>query len=213
MKLIDLTGQKFGRLTVVKRAENSPKGEARWQCVCDCGNEHTVCGSYLRNGKSRSCGCLNKEVAAGRRTSHGGTDTRLYSIWRNIKTRCENERAKGYGRYGGRGITVCPEWHDSFEAFRDWAMETGYRDDLTIDRIDNDGPYSPENCRWATVKEQANNTRRNRVITAYGEKRTLNAWSEITGIPKSTIQNRLRAGCTPEEALGEAQNEAVGGDN
>ena len=213
MKTIDLTGQRFGRLTVIGRAENSAKGEARWICMCDCGKEHTVSGSYLRTGKSKSCGCLNREVAAQRRTSHGETETRLYSIWRNIKTRCENEKAKGYHRYGGRGIKICEAWKEDFQAFRNWALENGYQENLTIDRINNDGNYEPGNCRWATLKEQANNTRKNRLITANGETRTLNEWAEITGIPKSTIQNRIRAGKTPEEALCEPAKGRTGGDN
>lgn len=201
MRMIDLAGQRFGRLVVLERTENSPKGEARWLCQCDCGKLHTVTSSYLRNGRSRSCGCLNKEVAARTRTTHGETESRLYRIWRNMKSRCENPNTKSYKDYGGRGITICEEWRESFEAFHAWAIANGYRDDLTIDRKDNEGPYTPENCHWATAKEQGINKRDNRRITALGKTQTLREWSEATGIPKSTIQNRIKAGMTPDEAL------------
>lgn len=134
-------------------------------------------------------------------TTHGGSGTRLYRIWQYMRKRCTNQNAINYERYGGRGITVCPEWQEDFAAFRDWAVANGYRDNLSIDRKDNNGPYSPENCRWATAHEQGNNRRSTHLITYNGETHSIKQWSEITGIAESTIWNRLKAGATPEDAL------------
>ena len=134
-------------------------------------------------------------------TTHGESKTRLFHIWQDMRKRCYNKNASNYERYGGRGITVCDEWKEKYEPFRDWAKENGYKETLSLDRIDNDGPYSPENCKWSTEKEQANNRRSTHFLTHNGETHSIKEWSKITGIARSTIGNRIKAGCTPEEAL------------
>lgn len=142
----DLTGEKFGMLTVIKRADNIGK-KVSWQCLCDCGRLSQSTTTNLIDGKSTSCGCV--------RTKHHGKGTRLYRIWTGMKDRCLNPNSKYWRRYGGRGITICKEWVEDFAVFRDWALSHGYEKHLTIDRKDNDGPYSPGNCQWLTLLDNA----------------------------------------------------------
>ena len=200
-KLKNLKGQRFDRLIVISRAENSKTGKARWICKCDCGNETVVSGDALRNKNTRSCGCLQKEIITKQNTIHGKTGTKIYKAYIHMKERCYSKNDKRYSDYGGRGITVCDEWLHSFQAFYDWSMANGYADDLTIDRIDVNGNYEPGNCRWVTQKEQQNNRRNNHCLTYNGETKTLSQWSEITGIQSLTILNRLRLGWSIEKAL------------
>lgn len=192
---IDLTGKRFGRLTVVEEAP-SKNGRAMWRCVCDCGNEKVVGRQNLMDGMTKSCGCLRIKFP----TLHGMAKSRICVEWRSMKQRCYTQKAENYYLYGGRGITVCDEWKD-FEKFYAWAMDNGYTDELTLDRIDNNGPYAPWNCRWVTYKEQANNTRRNFRICYNGETKTLQEWSDIIGIKRQTIKHRIDSGWDIEDVF------------
>ena len=200
----DLTGQRFGRLTVLSLGEKKGKYTgAFWRCQCDCGNIVTVPGNSLRREETRSCGCLRADRLR-KPTKQKHTGTRLYAIWQGMKRRTMTKSNPRYADYGGRGITVCDEWKDNFEAFKAWALANGYRDDLSIDRRDNDGPYSPDNCHWATDLEQGNNTRRNRRIEFNGETHTLTEWAKISGINLSTLSARINSyGWPIEKALSE----------
>ena len=158
----DLTGQRFGRLVVIRREGVTPQRLATWLCRCDCGNETVVDGWSLRSGNTKSCICLKNEAVKERFTTHGQCLSRLHGVWKGMKERCSNPQHNRYHRYGGRGITVCDEWRNDFQAFYDWAMANGYNKDAfrgqcTIDRIDNDKGYSPDNCRWVDMKVQRHN--------------------------------------------------------
>lgn len=195
MKKDNLIGQKFGRLLVVKEGERSSSGRVRWHCVCDCGKELDVYGPSLKSGNTKSCGCYHSDVARARMTTHGCGSSknrnRLYSIYRAIICRCESPDHAEYYRYGGRGIAICQAWRADFAKFKSWADSNGYADGLQIDRIDNDKGYSPENCRWVTPKQNANNTNRNRRVLFRGKMLTCSEIADITHLPYWTIYQRI----------------------
>ena len=191
-KLNDLTGKKYGRLTVIERAGSTTQKKALWNCRCDCGNEIIVVGSHLLNGNTRSCGCYKRDLTSERMSSHGKSKTRLHHIWKNMRQRCSNPHKPDYKYYGGKGITVDDIWND-YEVFAKWAIENGYSDNLTIDRIDVNGNYCPNNCRWVSMTEQARNMSRNRIITYNGESHCVTEWGEILGISAKVLSSRINA--------------------
>jgi hypothetical protein len=202
-RFIDLKGQRFGRLTVVCRDDlikKDGKKETAFICKCDCGKVRKVLAYNLKNGHTQSCGCQSLENRVKAQTKHKMTGTRIYRIWRGMKTRCENPNDYHYKFYGERGIKVCEEWQN-FEPFYEWALVSGYSDSLTIDRINNSGDYEPVNCRWATMKEQSNNTRKNRIITHNGISHTLSEWADISNMKPGTLAHRIDSGWGMEEAL------------
>lgn len=182
----DIHGRKFGKLTVI-RFEEIKDRKARWLCKCDCGNEKVIASAYLLNGNTKTCG------APIHRMKHGMCGTRIHRIWTNMKNRCDSESANHYDRYGGRGITYCDDWKE-FEPFYKWAMKNGYTDKLSLDRIDNDGMYSPDNCRWTTHNEQMKNTKRNIYVEINGVTKTLTDWARHIGINEKTMSNRYVQG-------------------
>lgn len=198
-------GDRFGRWTVVREVDRI-KGHRHVLCKCDCGTEKIVNIGSLVNGSSTSCGCFQKECITKRNYKHGlayrsDIEIRIYNIWSNMKRRCYNPKDRGYHNYGARGITVCDEWRNDFEAFYKWAYSNGYTKELTIDRIDNDKGYSPDNCRWTTMQVQSNNTRVNRHITYKGETHTIADWGRITGLGDDLIGQRIRKGFPLEKVF------------
>ena len=201
---IDLTGKRFGRLVVLERVKSDRKDKPAWRCLCDCGEEIVSYSDYLSNGHTRSCGCLSREKVRERSTTHGCSGTRLYGIWRGMIQRCECVSDARYKDYGARGIFVCRDWHD-FQAFRDWSVVNGYSDELSIDRIDNNGPYSPDNCRWTNCVVQSNNRRKNRIINYNGESHTLAEWCRKFSLKYKTVSRRLETGHSLEDAFSEVR--------
>lgn len=189
-RINDISGQKFGRLTAIRPDGRYPSGNIKWLCECECGNFTHTSVAALKKGQSTSCGCYSSERMAAYNTKHGGFGTRLYEIWRQMHRRCYGTNTRAYPLYGGRGITVCEEWQE-YGPFRDWALANGYTENLTIDRVDVNGNYTPLNCRWATMKEQANNKRNNHRITYSGETHTVSEWADIYGVNQVKLWDRL----------------------
>lgn len=206
MKFKDLTGQKFGRLLVISL--NSKSKHSKWNCICDCGNEKVVYGDKLKYGSSISCGCYRTERIKNAVTKHGQSGKRLYKIWIDMRNRCKNPLCRDFHYYGGRGIKVCDEWLNSYNAFRNWSYSNGYKDDLTIDRIDLNGDYSPNNCKWATRKEQLNNTRRTVFVKYNGKLYSITQLSELLSLPYFRLYNGLKKGnMSVEQAIEYAKKE------
>lgn len=193
-RVIDLTGKRFGRLTAVEIAyrKKDKQGDMRvyWKCKCDCGNTCIVSRNSLRKGSTQSCGCLRDEINHISSKKHGLYGTRIYKIWDGMKARCNCKSMKSYKHYGGRGITYCKEWED-FLPFYKWAIENGYDDDLTLERINVNGNYEPQNCRWITAKEQRYNLTISRKYTINGETKCLAEWCDFYKVPYARVHKRL----------------------
>lgn len=189
-----MTGQTFGKWTVHRKHGNTPRGAALWWCVCDCGTKRAVLGSDLRNGKSTGCGCGSVKVMKGRWKTHGESGTRLHNIWMLMRRRARSRdnRDKCYN-----GVSICPDWDRDYVCFRRWAMANGYRDDLSIDRIDNKKGYEPENCRWATHQTQSENRQ---FVSRAPDGRLWLHIARDNGIPDTAYRNRVHAGWGRREA-------------
>ncbi len=197
----DLVGKRFGRLMVLGRAGYTGGYHVKWDCLCDCGKHNSPTTNALLSGSSTSCGCYHYETFAESRRTHGKSGTRMAKIFDSMRYRCYNPKHNQYKDYGGRGIYICDEWLNDRSSFYNWCESSGYADKLTIDRIDNEGPYSPENCRWATRKEQGRNSRHNHIITFNNKSMVLEEWAEKLGINSGVIGCRIKAGKTTEQAL------------
>lgn len=204
MKLDDLTGKRFGRLVVISKSDKNNGGKTYWNCVCDCGNKCVVYANKLKSGETKSCGCIRKERLRNMTKTHGQRQTRIYGIYTNMKSRCNNKNMSEYHCYGGRGIKICEEWsgESGFENFYRWSMANGYNETLSIDRIDNNKDYSPENCRWATRIQQARNKNNNHKVLCNGKEYCISELLEIAKVKSpETIKRRLLYGWTVEEAI------------
>lgn len=191
----DLTGKRFGRLVVLNQAGRDNAGRVVWKCECDCGKVKSISSNLLLSGRSVSCGCYKKDYLSIAKSTNRLSHTRIRSKWRNMMNRCYSSNNAEYKNYGARGIVVCQEWHD-LEKFAKWAYSNGYIEgsNLTLDRIDVDGNYCPENCRFVDMKSQCRNKTNNNIIEFNGESKTIAEWSEITGINRSTITYRHSRG-------------------
>lgn len=200
----DLTGKRFYRLYVIKRVENNKYGNSMWLCQCDCGNQVSVRGDSLTKGNTKSCGCLNREKVIERSKTHGKTNTKTYMEWAGMKSRCYNPNNKQYSDWGGRGITVCDSWRDSFETFYEYVSKLPHFDEqgYSLNRIDNNGNYEPNNVEWADSVTQANNKRNNHLITYNGKTQSLSQWAVECGIKHSTLDRRINVyGWSTDKAL------------
>ena len=221
----DLTGLRFGKLTVIEQAPDhiaaSGRRKTMWECRCECGNTITCATYSLTSGHTRSCGCIKddpeyRRALSERNTKHGDAKTqsreRLYRVWSAMKRRCDCESDSRYDSYGGRGIKVCETWENEYEAFRDWALANGYDRDApygvyTLDRIDVDGDYCPENCRWVDLKTQSSNKRSSHLVTYNGKTQTASQWADEYGMKRATLLFRLNSGKgTIEEAITKPAN-------
>lgn len=197
-KLIDMKGERYGRLVVVCRADfNSPQNKPLWTCKCDCGNYTSVTRRNLIKGYTISCGCYRRELSKVSHTTHGLSKTnsvhnRLYRIWSGIKDRCGNPKSKYWSKYGERGILVCDEWINDYQVFHDWSMANGYNDSLTLDRIDNNKGYEPLNCRWVDYAVQENNRTNNICFLIDNKKYTLSQLARKDGITRKQAERKYK---------------------
>ena len=190
MKILDIKGKRFGRLIAIERVKNVGK-KVSWKCLCDCGQETNVLTTNLTSNRIKSCGCLKNQKLIERSTKHNQRHTKLYEVWKTMKQRCYNPNNKGYKNWGGRGIVVCDEWKNNYQAFYEWSMNNGYKEGLSIDRINNDGNYAPSNCRWSDKITQCNNTRQNKYFIINGVSKTIHQWCIEYNVPVNRVRQRL----------------------
>lgn len=200
MKSLDLKGKRFHKLLVIEKVENQ-KHKTMWKCQCDCGNTTLVLTGNLNSNRVKSCGCLKNEKLIERSITHNQRHTNLYEVWKTMKQRCFNPNNNAYKNYGGRGITMCDDWKINFISFYKWSTDNGYNKGLTIDRIDNNGNYCPENCRWTDRRTQANNSRWNKHIVINGKDDTLANWLRFYNINYDKYYRRIKRGYSEQEAL------------
>jgi len=199
MALRDLSGLKTGMLTVTNTYESRKLGvtvkkiKTFWKCNCECGNSVFMRMDWLTSGRAKNCGCINSKGVIGK-YFHGHTKTRLYVTWNDMKQRCSSPNNRNYHKYGARGIRVCEEWLYNFEVFLEWASENGYEDNLTIERINNNGNYEPSNCRWITNKEQQQNKRTTVCATVRNTTKNIRFWSDLSGFPHASIGKAMKNG-------------------
>lgn len=203
----DLTGQRFGRLVALEVVGKSNAHGVLWKCKCDCGNEKNVRSGYLLEGGTTSCGCYRHELNVSKmgnsakwKTTHGMTKTPLHRQWCSMRQRCRDPKSTMYHRYGGRGISVCDEWQD-FAKFMEWAVSHGWEKGLAIDRINGDGNYCPENCRFVTQRENNRNKANLVYLTVDGVKKLLVDWADETGQPRARLYNRRKYGWSDKEIV------------
>ena len=193
----ELKGRRYDKLIVIESIGTDKHGNALWKCLCDCKNETVVRANNLIGGYVRSCGCSKTQNAY----KHGDSYKRLYKIWYGIIRRTEDPNRKEYKDYGGRGIRMCAEWRESYEAFREWALQNGYADHRSIDRINNDGDYSPSNCRCTDTYKQANNRTDTCFLTLDGITKSVSDWARDLGLPYAKLKKRIRLGWSAEKVL------------
>lgn len=204
----DLTGNKYGRLTVIGLSPKVSGRKSYWVCECTCGNKHVVRSDSLKSGNVQSCGCLKKEQDKMNLTKHHRhleSHTRLHDTWLGIKARVSCSGNPSYPNYGGRGIAMCSEWFNSYGAFRDWALKNGYSPDLTIERVNNDGDYEPNNCTWIKAEEQAINRRSTVWVEWNGETKNVTQWAKKLGIKYGTLIARYNRGDRPPHLFREVE--------
>ncbi len=186
---IDISGLRFGRLTAIERHEKTRDGKTTWWCICDCGTQRAFIGTLLRSGHTKSCGCFQVDETIRNHTTHGKSHTYMHRLWTDIRNRCNNPRNKSYPFYGGRGIKVCERWEADYSNF---VADLGTPPPgMQIDRIDNDRDYGPDNCRWTTRAINCRNRRNNHIIEWNGQRRCIKEWSELTGISRLAISQRI----------------------
>jgi len=201
-KAIDITGKRVGKLVVIKKIAEGHRGcPQRWLCKCDCGKEKIISKGPLLKGNIKSCGCERKRITKENMTKHGKRQTNLYMRWLSMKGRCLNPKNKKFKNYGERGINVCDSWKNDFMSFYDWAVRSGYKKSLSLERIDVNGNYCPENCKWIPMKEQALNKTTTVYLDVFGKKMTIRDAATFFGIKEKTLRNRHKRGWSDERAV------------